>query len=226
MSRPGEPLLLARDLTVDFGGPPVLRGVSLRLEAGQIVALLGSDGAGRSVLLRCLAGFTRSETGEIAVAGTPLHRARRRRHVPVLLVPDTPTFWDDLTVEEHLAFAGLARGQADWRVQAEPLLARLGLQGCARQVPAACSAAHRQRLAIAIGLLARPQVLLLDEPFAHLDAAGAAAVWTLLRGFCDAGRAVLLSGSLPAGARADRCVLLAHGQVAAEGPQCPVAEGG
>ena len=215
-----EVVLAVQGLSHEYGDGPVLRGVELQVRAGEIVALLGRDGAGKSTLLRCAAGWTRPAEGETYVLGRRVARADRRTRAYVVLVPDTPVFWDDLTLAEHLQFVAQAhrRPPSDWRPEAEGLLARLGLAGRADGLPGAGARGLRQKAALAMALVAQPRVLLLDEPLAPLDPASARDCWALLRERAAGGLAVLMAcNGLPPGAVPDRYAVLAHGRVAAGG---------
>jgi heme exporter protein A len=159
-----------------FGQLAVLGGVSGEVAAGEALLVTGRNGAGKSTLLRCLAGLLTPDSGTIEYRenGVALDIAGRRRRIG-LVAPDL-AFYGELTASENLAFFSRLRGIG--RERGEELLRRL-------EVPpdrpaAALSSGMRQRLRWAWALLHRPRLLLLDEPFQNLDAAGLAVTCQLL----------------------------------------------
>lgn len=161
-------MLEVRDLTVLYGAVPALHGVSLKLEAGRTTSIIGSNGAGKSSLLRTIMGHHRPAGGEIIFHGENI--ANLEAHVVaamgVSLVPEGRRLFTRLTVEENLrlgAFAVRDRNEVATRVgemyDLFPLLAERR-----RQISGTMSGGEQQLLAIARGLMSRPQLLMLDEP--------------------------------------------------------------
>ncbi|KWX66262.1 ABC transporter ATP-binding protein [Mycobacterium sp. NAZ190054] len=163
----------ARGIHKAFGARRVLSGVDLDLSAGTITAVLGPSGCGKTTLLRILAGFEEPDAGTVSIAGetvagdgptVPVHRRR------VGLMPQEGALFPHLSVGENVAF-GLGRAL---RGRAPALVAHwldvVGLDGLADARPHEISGGQQQRVALARALAARPRVLLLDEPFAALDA--------------------------------------------------------
>jgi heme exporter protein A len=159
-----------------FGRLAVLGGVSASVAAGEVLLVTGRNGSGKSTLLRCLAGLLAPDSGTIDYSedGAPLDAARRRRRIG-LVAPDL-AFYGELTAAENLAFFSRLRGIG--RERGDELLRRLELPP--DRLAAALSSGMRQRLRWAWALLHRPRLLLLDEPFQNLDAAGVAIVRGLL----------------------------------------------
>ncbi|MFG2848026.1 ABC transporter ATP-binding protein [Kitasatospora sp. NPDC048296] len=166
----------ARDIALAFGETPALRGASLAVQAGEVLAIMGPSGSGKSTLLHCLAGILVPDTGEVLFNGQRLDRmseaqrsALRRDKFGFVfqfgqLVPE-------LTAEENVALPlllnGVRRGAA--LAQARPWFARLGLDGLEQRRSGELSGGQAQRVALARGLVARPQVLFADEPTGALD---------------------------------------------------------
>jgi heme exporter protein A len=159
-----------------FGRLAVLGGVSGSVAAGEALLVTGRNGSGKSTLLRCLAGLLAPDSGTIDFRedGSPLDAAGRRRRIG-LVAPDL-AFYGELTVTENLAFFSRLRGLG--RERGDELLRRLDLPP--DRPAAALSSGMRQRLRWAWALLHRPRLLLLDEPFQNLDAAGVAIASQLL----------------------------------------------
>ncbi|HVT18596.1 MAG TPA: ABC transporter ATP-binding protein [Thermoanaerobaculia bacterium] len=164
------------DVRRRFGRLAVLTGVSGAAGEGEALLVTGRNGSGKSTLLRCLAGLLAPDSGtiEYSEAERPLDAAGRRRRVG-LVAPEL-ALYGELTVEENLDFFARLRGVEGGR--GRELLARLDLP--AGRLAANLSSGMRQRLRWAWALLHRPRLLLLDEPFQNLDAAGARAVRELL----------------------------------------------
>jgi heme exporter protein A len=182
-----------------FGQLAVLGGVSGEVAAGEALLVTGRNGAGKSTLLRCLAGLLAPDSGTIEYGedGVALDIAGRRRRIG-LVAPDL-AFYGELTAAENLAFFSRLRGLG--RERGEELLRRLELPP--DRPAAALSSGMRQRLRWAWALLHRPRLLLLDEPFQNLDAAGVAVTRQLLAEHFAPGAAEALT-PLPAGSLASR----------------------
>ncbi len=153
-----------------FGDLAVLRGVNLVVSRGEIVTLVGESGSGKSTLLRLIAGLLEPSEGTIHVFGQSAEAARRARAYGIVF--QNPTLYAWRTVEENVALPleiiGLAKAERQARVA--DALALVKLADFARSYPAQLSGGMQQRAAIARALAYRPPLLLLDEPFAALDA--------------------------------------------------------
>jgi iron(III) transport system ATP-binding protein len=163
--------LVVRGLVKGFGTKPVLRGLDLDVASGTITSILGSSGSGKTTLLRVLCGFERSEAGSIVLDGEvvddPAHYIppERRR---IGYVPQDGNLFPHLTIAGNIRF-GLPRG-AESRTRVDELLDMIGLADRARSYPHQLSGGQQQRVALARALAVHPRLVLLDEPFASLDA--------------------------------------------------------
>jgi len=212
------PLLDATDVSHSYGASPALRDVSLTVWAGELVALVGRNGAGKSTLLRLLAAWTRSSGGGIRVCGRDVRRDERAVREHVVLVPDTPRFYDELTAWEHLQFVANAHRKGGWQEESERLLRYTGLWAQRDAFPLTYSRGMRYKLALCLALLVEPDLLLLDEPFGPLDPVSADRVWTRLEASRDRGMGILLSThQLPPGATPDRYIVMEEGELIAAG---------
>ena len=163
-----------------FGPQPVLRGVELAVPAGSFTAILGSSGSGKTTLLRIVAGFERPDEGEVRLGGEVVDDANHR-FVPserrrIGYVPQEGALFPHLSVGRNVAF-GLPRGP-DRRRRVDELLELVGLSGYRRRYPHQLSGGQQQRVALARALAVGPEFVLLDEPFASLDAAMRSSVRT------------------------------------------------
>lgn len=220
-------LMEVRGLSAGYGNVPVLHGVDLTLERGTITAVLGANGAGKTTLLRTLSGLLRPTSGSVRVEGTDLADVPVERLVTIGVahVPEGRGVIAELTVEENLRLGGLWRGggagaretstaMAEVYDLFEPLARRRTFHG--HQL----SGGERQMLALGRALVARPSLLLLDEPSLGLAPPVTARIMSLLRGLRDStGLTVLLveQNVRSALAIADRGVVVALGRVVAEG---------
>jgi heme ABC exporter ATP-binding subunit CcmA len=174
-----------------LGRFPALAGVDLDIAAGEVVLLSGGNGAGKTTLLRVLAGLAPLHRGEAEVLGRDLRRDRRSHRRELSLVGHATACYDDLTVRENLHFA--ARASETDAAAVDDVLAQLGLGPISDFTHAHLSAGQRRRLSLAIGLVRKPRLLLLDEPHAGLDAEGRAALDAVLAAAPDNGVTVVLA---------------------------------
>jgi iron(III) transport system ATP-binding protein len=159
-----------------FGAHPVLAGLDLEVPAGSLTAILGPSGSGKTTLLRLLAGFERADAGTIGIGsvlvdGPGVHLPPERRRIGY--VPQEGSLFPHLTVAANVGFGLPARRHGDRQRRAgqvEALLETVGLAGFGRRYPHQLSGGQQQRVALARALAIAPAVVLLDEPFASLDA--------------------------------------------------------
>jgi heme exporter protein A len=167
-----SPAIELDGLSRDFGERTGLAAVSLRLERGRSLAVLGANGSGKTTLLRVLAGLLRPSAGRAAVLGCSLPRETWRLRGRVGYLGHQPLLYRDLSGRENLRLAaalnGIAEEGAGLRI--DELLAAVGMERRADERTAELSAGMRQRLDICRAVLHEPELLLLDEPEAHLDA--------------------------------------------------------
>jgi heme ABC exporter ATP-binding subunit CcmA len=187
-----EPVIHLRDAVVLLGRFPALAGADLDVGRGEIVALRGPNGAGKTTLLRLCAGLLPLARGTATVLGVDLHGDRRAVRAKVGLLGHANALYDDLTVIENVRFWGRTVGATDVEVAAA--ITRLGLSGRLADLPVArLSAGQRRRAALAALAARRPELWLLDEPHAGLDADGRETVDDLLRAAAAAGATVVVA---------------------------------
>ena len=168
------PALLEIDgLSFAYGGTPVLRGVDLHLNAGEVLVVVGPSGCGKSTLLRCIAGLERPTAGRIALGAEVLNDATHflpPEQRPVGMVFQGLALFPHLTVAGNVGFglAHLPKAERQQRIAAE--LEAVGLSDLADRHPHQLSGGQQQRVAIARSLVRRPRLMLMDEPFSDLDA--------------------------------------------------------
>lgn len=162
-------LLSVDNLRVALGGRAVVQDVSFSIEPQEVVALLGPSGCGKTTTLRTIAGLQAADQGTVTLDGRSLRGVPPERRGVGLVFQDGAVF-PHLTVRRNLAF-GLAAGTPDVSERIDELIDLLGLRGLAERMPHQLSGGQRQRVALGRALAPRPRLLLLDEPFASLDAA-------------------------------------------------------
>jgi heme exporter protein A len=187
------PAVVTTDLARLFAGSPALAGVSVRVEAGRAIALLGPNGAGKTTLLRILATAIRPTYGSAAVDGLDIGRDTDLVRGRVAYLSHATGLYDDLTARENLDFAATMLGTPDRAARVERAMADVGLAGRAGDRARDFSAGMRKRLALARILLGQASLVLLDEPYAALDAEGMALVDQLLTAWREVGVTVVLA---------------------------------
>ncbi len=215
-----EPLIHVAGLRKAYGGQFVLDDVTLDVHDGEAVALLGPNGAGKTTLLRILATLVRPTRGVARVAGHDCVREAERVRADVGLVGHGTWVYDDLTALENLRFWATLGGHAADAGALRAALAAVELERVADERARTFSLGMKRRLALARLVLARPRVLLLDEPFAALDQSAGKWLEARLSAFRAAGGAVLLTThSFGRGLGvADRVAILAGGRVMLDTP--------
>jgi len=220
-------MLEVRDLRVRYGAIEAVRGLDLSVRQGELVALVGSNGAGKSTLLKALAGILRPVSGSIVFDGEEISKLPAHRVVSrgIVLVPEGRRLFADQTVLDNLLLGSYRRGDADGRLpahaRAEGYLERFPVLRERRDRPAgALSGGQQQMLAISRGLMARPRLLLLDEPSLGLAPLLVRQVFETIGELRRQGMTILLVEQLAKLALrlADRAYVLVQGQITLHGP--------
>ena len=175
------PLIEARALDKTFGFVPVLRSINLKIHAGACAIVIGRNGAGKSTLIRILAGLAAPSSGDALLFGRPARGLEAQFRRRVGLVTHQSFLYPNLTARENLEFYADLYAIGRERVDVKGWIERVGLAPALSERVRTFSRGMEQRLALARALLADPEVLLMDEPFAALDADGVAVASVLLR---------------------------------------------
>lgn len=217
MSAPAAEL---RSVSKRYGRISALDGVSLTLEPGESIVLIGHNGAGKTTLFKLMLGLARPGGGRIRVLGAPPRSAEglaaRRR---IGFIPERLALYDDMAGLALLRFYARLKGAAPENASAE--LERMGLARDAHRRVGTWSRGMRQRLGLAQALLGAPRLLLLDEPADGLDPSARPAFHDAIEAMTDRGAAALLSSHAPAeieSPRFSRIAILDKGRLAACGP--------
>ncbi len=212
--------IAAAELTKEYGETVALHDFSLLVQPGELVALVGHNGSGKSTFLRLAAGLLEPTGGALLVASAQPGSEWARAEVS--FIPDEPVLYDDLSVNEHVEYVGRLHGDDSWPERARVLLGLLGLAGRADDLPSRFSRGLRQRTGLVLGLVRPFSVLLVDEPFVGLDPGGQQVCADLLAAAAADGNAVVVAThQLDLLDRATTCVALRDGAIEYSGRPDP-----
>jgi ABC-2 type transport system ATP-binding protein len=216
-----QPLLSLEQVSRRRAGRPVVRQLDLALGRGQVLGLLGINGAGKSTTLSMIAGALAPDSGVVRLDGRDLYETPGIARRLLGWLPERAPLWQELTVSEHLDAHGRLRGLtgSELRLARAATIERLELQPLAHRLAGVLSQGQRQRLGLACALLHQPALLILDEPANALDPVQVAALRTLIREQAATGTAVILSTHLLAEVTAvcDRVAILHEGTLRHDG---------
>jgi ABC-2 type transport system ATP-binding protein len=198
----------ARSVTKRFGGREALRGVSFAAGPGELVAIIGPNGAGKTTLLSILAGIRRADEGEVS-----------RPPGEIGFVPQQAALYRRLTVAENLRLFARLEKVPDVEATVERMLEQTGLEDRRDDQVVTLSGGNQQRVNIAIGILAKPPALLLDEPSTGLDPRQRERLWEFVLGLAETGTTVIFSTHNIAEAEryGSRLLVLADGEMLFDG---------
>lgn len=212
----GGPLVEVRSVVRRFGAVTAVDDVSLTVGAGEVVGLLGANGAGKTTVIRMLLGLLPPSSGSIRLFGAPPSRATRHR---LGYVPQGLGLYDDLTVRENLAFVADAFGAPRAPVPDE-------LADVADALVGSIGLGRQRRLSFAAALAHDPQLLVLDEPTSGVDPLSRARLWDTVHERAEAGVGVLVTTHyMQEAEQCDRLVLMVRGRAVAEGGAAQVVAG-
>jgi ABC-2 type transport system ATP-binding protein len=204
----GEPVLRVQGLGKRYGSREALRDVSFAASAGEMVAVIGPNGAGKTTLLSILGGVQAPSAGTVARTGA------------IGWVPQQPALYSKLSVAENLRLFARLERVADPEVAVARMLEQTGLTDRAGERVERLSGGNRQRVNVALGLLADPPVILLDEPSSSLDPSQRERLWQFIESLAGAGTSVVFSTHIVGEAEryAHRVIVLDDGVLLFDGP--------
>jgi ABC-2 type transport system ATP-binding protein len=201
------------DLRVERGGRAVIPGLTTSVAAGEITGLLGPSGCGKTTLMRAIVGVQIVKSGTVTVLGEPAGSAGLRRRVGY--VTQAPSVYADLTVRENLGFFASVLGVHDAEVA--EAIATVGLDDRGDDLVARLSGGQRSRVSLAVALLSKPDVLVLDEPTVGLDPVLRRQLWDTFASIASDGAAIIVSSHVMDEAeRCDRLLLMREGRLIAD----------
>jgi ABC-2 type transport system ATP-binding protein len=211
----------ATGLRKSYGGTDVLTGVDLSVAEGSVLALLGPNGAGKTTTVRILTTLTRPDSGTATIAGYDVLREPARVRGVISLTGQYAAVDENQTGRENLVMVGrlMHLGRRTAQRRTTELLEQFGLTGAMDRRVKTYSGGMRRKLDLAMSLIARPQVIFLDEPTTGLDPASRSAMWDAIVELVRDGTTILLTTQYleEADRLADRIVLLDHGRIVASG---------
>ena len=226
MATDGELAIVFQDVHKRFGGLEVLKGISGRVEPGEVVVVCGPSGSGKSTLLRCINRLESIDAGQVYVFGRPVHDPRtdvNELRTQIGMVFQQFNLFPHLTVLDNITLAPqkvrrVSRAEAE--ATAARLLARVGIPDKAGAFPTQLSGGQQQRVAIARGLAMQPRIMLFDEPTSALDPEMINEVLDVMRGLAEDGMTMVVVTHEMGFARevASRVLFMDGGVVVEEGP--------
>ncbi|MCQ6559665.1 ABC transporter ATP-binding protein [Paenibacillus mendelii] len=217
-----KPVLEVQNLTGGYSPRrPVLHGLSFEVEPGEMVGLIGLNGAGKSTAIKHILGLMQPHEGEVRVQGQTLDQDPGQYRSAITYVPETPLLFDELTVEEHLRLTGMAYDVEESRYsdRTTGLLDDFYMTPKRRAFAAHLSKGMRQKVMIMNALLARPPLYIIDEPFLGLDPLGIRSLLDKLVEVKQEGAAIFMSSHILSTVETycDRFIVLHHGKIIAQG---------
>lgn len=215
-------MLKVKGISASYGSIQVLRRVSFHLEEGEIVAIIGSNGAGKSTLLRTISGLQRAHEGEITFLGKPIQNMNPEQIVKfgLVQVPEARQLFPNMTVMENLELGGYVHGRKHVKDKLDSVLSTFPiLAERSRQRAGTLSGGEQQMLSIGRALMARPRLLVLDEPSMGLAPLIIEEIYGTIGSLCRDGTSILLVEQNAMGALtlAERAYVLETGRIVLSG---------
>lgn len=209
--------LHVNNVSKSYGTSPALDPISMEVATGERIALIGHNGSGKTTMMRIAAGLLDASSGSVTIGGNAAGSLPARASLS--FIADQPTFYDDLTLWEHMEYVARLHGVDEWEQTAADLLGHLGLYDRADEMPNRFSRGLKQKSAIALGFIRPFDLLLVDEPFVGLDASGKEALLELLASATDNGSTVVVAThELSFVHTVKRVVALRDGRLVYDGP--------
>ncbi|MGN0353329.1 MAG: ABC transporter ATP-binding protein [Roseburia sp.] len=211
------------NISYAYDGIPALTNLSFSGEKGQIVGLIGENGAGKSTAIKNIVRFLRPDSGTIRLGGTDIVKLKMENY-PISYIPDTPVFYEELSLMEHLQFIKTIYPNA--HISIDSILDQFELREHSNKIPVALSKGTKQKLMIAMALLREYELLVADEPFSGLDPKQIAILKQLLIQQRDAGKLILLFSHLLDVVEniCNTFVIIQHGKLLASGTKAELLE--
>ena len=218
-----------RDLHVHYGGIHALKGVSLQVDDGEIVTLIGANGAGKSTTLRTVSGLIKPTSGQVLVDGTDITKLTTAARVKlgITQVPEGRRVFPQMSVTENLELGGYQRGGATRTADFNEVFERFPvLADRRRQLAGTLSGGEQQMLAMGRAIMARPKILLMDEPSMGLAPLLVQEIFDIIASIHAAGTTILLveQNAKKALQIADRAYVMETGRIVLSGPAAELAK--
>ncbi|GIN58679.1 ABC transporter ATP-binding protein [Lederbergia ruris] len=222
------PLLDIKNVTGGYTKKPVIQDLSFQVAAGQIVGLIGLNGAGKSTTIKHIIGLMEERSGEITINGLSLKKNPEEYRKQFSFVPETPILYEELTLEEHLKLTAMAYDIPEkvFKKRIEPLLKEFRLDQKLKWFPAHFSKGMKQKVMIMCAFLNEPSLYIIDEPFVGLDPLGIQSLLDLMDKMKNNGAGILMSTHILATAEryCDCFIILHNGKIRAKGTLADLRE--
>ncbi|AWD65551.1 MULTISPECIES: ABC transporter ATP-binding protein [Priestia] len=214
-------LLQINNITGGYTKTPVLKDVSFDVNAGELVGLIGLNGAGKSTTIKHIIGLMEAKKGSVSINNKTFQQDPTGYRSQFTFIPETPVLYDELTLKEHLDMTAMAYGiepQA-YEARLQPLLKEFRLDRKLKWFPAHFSKGMKQKVMIMCAFLVQPSLYIIDEPFLGLDPLGIQSLLDLMTDMKKQGAGILMSTHILATAEryCDKFVILHNGEVRAQG---------
>ena len=211
-------MIEVENLTKRYGSFEAIKGVSFRVDKGEVVGFLGPNGAGKTTTMRILCGCIGATSGRALVDGKDVLEAPREVKRKIGYLPEIPPLYTSMVVRDYVAFAARIKGASDPDEAARKAMGKVGLEEVAHRLIDHLSKGYRQRVGLAQALVHEPEVLVLDEPTSGLDPAQRVEIRDLLKSLAAGERTVILSTHVLSEVEAvcDRVVIINQGSVVAQ----------
>ncbi|MFP3917255.1 ABC transporter ATP-binding protein [Lysinibacillus telephonicus] len=214
-------LLQLTDVTGGYTRKPVIKDLSFSIEKGELVGLIGLNGAGKSTTIKHIIGTLLPQRGEIRLNGVTLNENIDLYRSSFSYIPETPVLYDELTLKEHLELTAMAYGidENTLKNRSQELLKEFRMEKRLNWFPSHFSKGMRQKVMIMCAFLVNPQLYIIDEPFVGLDPLGIQSLLDQMDEKKKEGASILMSTHILSTAEkhCDRIILLHEGQVRAQG---------
>lgn len=214
-------LLQVNGLSGGYTKKLVLNDVSFQVNAGELVGLIGLNGAGKSTTIKHIIGTMEQKKGEILINGKSLKNDVEQYRKQFTYVPETPVLYDELTLDEHLKLTAMAYNipEKEFQERKTQLLKEFKMEKRLNWFPAHFSKGMKQKVMIMCAFLVKPSLYIVDEPFVGLDPLGIQSLLDLMRSMKESGAGILMSTHILATAEkyCDSFIILHNGQIRAKG---------
>ncbi|MGG0337869.1 ABC transporter ATP-binding protein [Priestia aryabhattai] len=214
-------LLQINHITGGYTKTPVLKDVSFDVNAGELVGLIGLNGAGKSTTIKHIIGLMEAKKGSVSINNKTFQQDPTGYRSQFTFIPETPVLYDELTLKEHLDMTAMAYGLEPQAYEArlQPLLKEFRLDRKLKWFPAHFSKGMKQKVMIMCAFLVQPSLYIIDEPFLGLDPLGIQSLLDFMTDMKKQGAGILMSTHILATAEryCDKFVILHNGEVRAQG---------
>ncbi|MDY0942976.1 ABC transporter ATP-binding protein [Priestia megaterium] len=214
-------LLQINNITGGYTKTPVLKDVSFDVNAGELVGLIGLNGAGKSTTIKHIIGLMEAKKGSVSINNKTFQQDPTGYRGQFTFIPETPVLYDELTLKEHLDMTAMAYGlePQTYEARLQPLLKEFRLDRKLKWFPAHFSKGMKQKVMIMCAFLVQPSLYIIDEPFLGLDPLGIQSLLDLMTDMKKQGAGILMSTHILATAEryCDKFVILHNGEVRAQG---------